>query len=97
MPQGKELETLSEIVDPANIPRKYGGEFDFSFGKPPQLDDELQNLVTWASDARDLPLGPMKWVVNQDGGRDAIAVGTKEAVQRKSLILTVSSQSETSH
>jgi hypothetical protein len=94
VPRGKELETLSEAIDPAHIPRKYGGQHEFEFGMPPELDDELKALVTWVGEekeAKELPLGPMRWVNTVEGGRSAIAVGSEQKVQRKKAVLALGS------
>lgn len=39
------LSTLSESIDPANIPKKYGGQLDWTFGDMPALDPGFTDLI----------------------------------------------------
>ncbi|KAF7536407.1 hypothetical protein G7054_g4546 [Neopestalotiopsis clavispora] len=88
VPQGQELSTLSEIADPSNIPQKYGGQHKFDFGMLPDLDPEILGALKWLKDEngaefKELPMGPMRWIEQQDGTRTAVAVGTVNKEQRK--------------
>jgi hypothetical protein len=92
VPHGKELSILSESIDPANIPHKYGGDFKFSFGMHPELDSELHSNVSWAQQrngqqADGLPQGPMRWVTDEEGSRSAIAVGVENGMNRRYTVL----------
>jgi hypothetical protein len=53
--------TLRKFIDPANIPKKFGGELDFEFGKIPALDPALKDLITWEGSHMDFPHGPLFW------------------------------------
>jgi hypothetical protein len=84
---------LSEMIDPVNIPCKYGGRLDFEFGMLPDLDLQIKDEVDWenrdgAYMAEDLPQGPMRWIRHEDGRRTAIAVGTMKGEQRKAAVMT---------
>jgi hypothetical protein len=80
--------TLKQFIDPANIPKKYGGELDFNWGDYPKLDPILKDVVTWQNGFTDFPPGPMYW---HDKG-DSIeleAVGSEGGVQRSKIVCTV--------
>lgn len=85
---------LSEIADPSDLPEKYGGQFPYDFGMPPDLDTKLKELVTWSSGSdgtfhQDMPLGPIKWTRREDGGRTAIAVGRVDGKPRDVAIMSL--------
>ncbi|CEJ82778.1 hypothetical protein VHEMI02826 [[Torrubiella] hemipterigena] len=92
VPPGQELTLLSEIIDPNNIPTKYGGTHDFSFGMFPDLDDEIKGNMTWLDDdlAKDkrLPVGSMRWI-EKDGQRRVLAVGTENGVARHKEVIAL--------
>lgn len=94
MPAGKEFSALCESYDPADIPRKYGGEFDFDFGMPPSLDPEIKAMLTWLSKEDgekyvDLPMGPMRWRNSGDGKRTAVAVGRVNGIERNCEVMAL--------
>ena len=93
VPAGKELSTLSESYDPIDIPRKYGGNFEYEFGMPPDLDPRIREMITWLPESGatsgGLPIGPMRWINDEEGKRTAIAVGKVSGEQRKSTILAL--------
>jgi hypothetical protein len=80
-----------------NIPRKYGGRFDFEFGMPPDLDSETRDILTWlpsngkadGEKYHDLPMGPMRWRNGEAGKRTAIAVGKVDGKERKVGVMTL--------
>jgi hypothetical protein len=54
---------MTEFIDRDNIPLRYCGNFDYSHGTLPVLDDRLIAALTWAENgAKQLPAGPLKWV-----------------------------------
>ena len=86
--------TLSTFIDPANIPKKYGGELDFTFGSAPLLDPAEKQHITWASpqlenSPRAWPKGPIKWVPGEEGTLIAMAVGSVGGKQRREIIATL--------
>lgn len=94
VPAGKELSTLSESYDPIDIPRKYGGQFDFDFGMPPDFDPEIRDAITWLPSESgksyvELPIGPMRWVNCEDGKRTAVAVGKVDGEKRRVEVLAL--------
>jgi hypothetical protein len=77
--------TLRKFIDPANIPKKFGGELDFEFGKMPALDPTLKDLITWEGSHMDFPHGPLFW---HDRGDyiELEAVGSVDKQERREMI-----------
>ena len=48
--------TLRTFIDPANIPKAYGGELDFEFDDEPNLDEDAKALIG------EVPKGPIVFV-----------------------------------
>lgn len=80
---------LSELIDPASIPKKYGGDFDFEFGMMPKLDEEIQDVVRWGDKEKVLPQGPWRWTNSNDGKKVAILIGTENGQQRREDIFSI--------
>ncbi|KAK9366599.1 CRAL-TRIO domain-containing protein [Lipomyces kononenkoae] len=80
--------TLELFIDPANIPKKYGGELDFEFGQMPILDPGLKDLLRWEGTYKDFPSGPIYW--KDEGDHiEAIAVGSVGSKEREEVICKV--------
>jgi hypothetical protein len=81
-------ETLRSFIDPANIPKKYGGELDFNFGDMPVLDPVLEDVITWKNGNKDFPPGPMYW---EDKGDfiELEARGSVDGRERRETIAAV--------
>ncbi|KAK4612927.1 SEC14 cytosolic factor [Fulvia fulva] len=84
------LSTLEKFVDRANIPKKYGGDLDWSFGDLPNLDDPaLEAALKWKQDVKNekghktFPAGPMKWEYTDEGDLVAVAIGSENGAPRK--------------
>ncbi|KAJ5286374.1 hypothetical protein N7524_001680 [Penicillium chrysogenum] len=82
------LPTLREYIDDANIPANFGGEFQFTHGMLPDLDDNIQQLLNSGS-SKSLPPGPLKWTKDSDGRQTALAVGSKSGSVRNDKIATL--------
>jgi hypothetical protein len=82
------LPTLREDIDDANIPANFGGEFQFTHGMLPDLDDNIQQLLNSGS-SKSLPPGPLKWIKDSDGRQTALAVGSKSGSVRNDKIATL--------
>lgn len=78
--------TLSAHIDPANIPKKYGGTLDYTFGDMAVLDPALLDGFTWAEGVRKLPIGPVMWEEAEDGGMRMVAVGSEGGVRRRLVV-----------
>ena len=84
------LQTLSSSIDPANIPEQFGGKLSFQHGSIPQLDDGISNALNWIMQPKGtLPAGPIKWVLDEQGKRMAVAVGRVDGVPRYQPIATL--------
>ena len=80
--------TLEAFIDPANIPKKYGGQLEFQFGQAPLLDPIIQQVLDWHKPYEDFPPGPLLWE-EQENCVNLIAVGTSEEKQRSAMIATL--------
>ena len=80
--------TLREFIDPANIPKKFGGELDFEFGGMPVLDPAYKDYITWEGTHKDFPDGPLYW---HDRGDfiELEAVGSVNGIDRSEMICTM--------
>ncbi|KAF2202998.1 CRAL/TRIO domain protein [Delitschia confertaspora ATCC 74209] len=84
------LPTLSSTIDLENIPKEYGGTFEFEYGSVPILDMELAEQLEWLADSeRKLPPGPIKWIADEQGSRTAVAVGRINGKPRQQRIATL--------
>ncbi|ORY15906.1 CRAL-TRIO domain-containing protein [Clohesyomyces aquaticus] len=83
--------TLSQYIDPENIPKKYGGNLDFEFGMMPILEPAIDKVLQWENPAlqngkHTLPIGPIKWEESHDGTVKAVAVGSEKGGLRRTTI-----------
>lgn len=81
------LAQLQEYIDIDNIPKKYGGNLEWSFGDMPFLEPEIANSLRWKEDVqehghRTLPIGPIKWQYDSDGDLVAVQTGTQNGAPR---------------
>jgi len=76
--------TLEKYIDPANIPKKYGGQLDFNFGDMPVLEPAIVNALDMKEGCSGLPkqrgeatlpIGPIKWHEGRGKEMEAIGVG----------------------
>jgi hypothetical protein len=77
--------TLRQFIDPANLPKKFGGELDFEFGGMPVLDPAYDEHITWENGYKDFPLGPLYW---HDRGDyiELEAVGSVDGKERREMV-----------
>ncbi|KAK9312629.1 CRAL-TRIO domain-containing protein [Lipomyces starkeyi] len=80
--------TLESYIDPANLPKQYGGELDFEFGQAPVLDPALRDVLKWEGSYTDFPRGPIYWTDKGDH-IEATAVGHAGQNERRDTICTV--------
>ena len=84
--------TLSTFIKVEDIPKKYGGDLDFEYGKMPNLDSEIRQHLSIGStkDAETFFIAsPMRWVDAASGKDDemiALSVGSLDGRQRKEQI-----------
>jgi hypothetical protein len=86
--------TLSQYIDPENIPKKYGGKLDFTWGDMPHLEPEIESAIEWLSPETQkgrntYPIGSMIWEKNADGSMTAVAVGTEKGQSRHRPIFRI--------
>lgn len=62
---------LESFIDPKNIPKKYGGELDFTWGQLPVNDPSWDGVVEWDNGYTSFPSGPLLW--EDVDGEDKIA------------------------
>jgi hypothetical protein len=82
VPSADVLASLSETIDIGSIPGRYGGRLKSQHGMTPELNDALKGLLG----INTLPTGPLKWVVDSNGVRTAVAVGSRNGVERRSSV-----------
>ncbi|CAK1359505.1 unnamed protein product [Cercospora beticola] len=85
------LSELSKVIDVENIPKKYGGKLDWSFGDMPYLGPNVTESLRWKevieeNGHKTLPTGPIKWEYDEDGDLVAIAIGTEAGNPRRRII-----------
>lgn len=78
----KNLARLSEMIDPADLPKCYGGQLDWNFGELPNLDPKIEQA--FGLDKARWPIGPIKME-----GDQLVARGTsKDGKHRHEVIGT---------
>ncbi|KAL2808897.1 CRAL-TRIO domain-containing protein [Aspergillus granulosus] len=75
------LATLSKYIEPENIPRRFGGKFDWDHGMPLDIDAEIRGALTWRGEHK-LPQGPIKWLMDERARIVAVAVGSIDGTAR---------------
>lgn len=87
------LPVLTSFIDPSNIPTKYGGTLDFSWGDAPNLDPVIRDAADWEGAAKEnpaFPRGPAYWRPIDGGKRvECVAVGSVGKVERCVRVCTL--------
>lgn len=83
-------------MDPASIPKKYGGTLDFEWGMMPVLEPEIEAAIQWEhpeiqNGQKTLPIGPIMWEEGENGAIKAVAVGSENGAPRRRTIFTIPS------
>ncbi|KAF2459326.1 CRAL-TRIO domain-containing protein [Lineolata rhizophorae] len=88
--------TLQQYIDPANIPKKYGGELDFEFGMMPVLEPDIAAALQWQNPSQQngintIPTGPVKWEMDAATGQmQAVACGSgADGALRHTVVATL--------
>ena len=90
--------TLEQYIDPANIPKKYGGKLHWEWGSLPNLDPAIENALTWKHPVKSehgqnvFPPGSVKWMETPEGDMVALAVGSERGRQRNQEVAVLHSQ-----
>ena len=88
VPQGEVLPTLLSTINVEDVPVQLGGNFKFQHGLSPHLDEATARAVSLEDGAK-LPLGPIKWVVNEEGEKSLTAVGTVTGCPRNIEVASI--------
>lgn len=74
------LATLKEHMEIDSIPKRWGGELEWSHGMLPDLEWRVKEKLGW-SETQNLPVGPLKW---RDEGNELAAclTGCENGVRR---------------
>ncbi|KAK7417591.1 hypothetical protein QQZ08_011572 [Neonectria magnoliae] len=81
---------LESFIDPRNIPKKYGGQLDYTFGQLGIPDPTWEGVVAFENGYTAFPSGPLLWQDIDDGKRMAcVALGSKAGVPRNERVCTV--------
>lgn len=91
------LPTLSDFMEIQDIPKKYGGQLDYTFGQMPNLAaGGMGEMVEWAEGMEKgmLPAGPIKWERAENGDMVMVNVGSVGGVEKRDVIGTVKRQWE---
>ena len=82
--------TLEGFIEPRNIPKKYGGELDFAFGRPPVPDSSWEGVISWEKGYSIFPTGPLLWEEIDGGKRLAcVSYGTEGGEKRTERVCTL--------
>lgn len=82
--------TLRAYIDPANIPKAYGGQLDFEWPDLPAMDPKFREVAIFENGFTDFPVGPLYWRPMAGGDRmECIAVGSVNHVRRAQRVCTM--------
>ncbi|TQW12126.1 Cellular retinaldehyde-binding protein [Cordyceps javanica] len=83
---------LEEVVEKGNIPKKYGGDLDYTFGQAPVLDSAVKDTVRWNGDHSNFPLEPLVWepVEGSTAQVACLRVGRQDGNPVKETVCTIS-------
>ncbi|UNI16832.1 hypothetical protein JDV02_003230 [Purpureocillium takamizusanense] len=82
--------TLEAFIEPANIPKRYGGELDYEFGQLGVPDPGWEGVVRWEEGFDRFPTGPLLWEdVDGDERLACVAYGTEDGQPRRKRVCTV--------
>jgi hypothetical protein len=94
LPTADMISLLSERIEPINLPVQFGGQFAYEHGMTPDLDDGIDQCLIWLG-PRKLSPGPIKWIVDENGLRKAIAVGSIDGKPRYVEVATLAGSKRT--
>ncbi|EJP63487.1 CRAL/TRIO domain-containing protein [Beauveria bassiana ARSEF 2860] len=85
------LPTLESFIEKRNIPKKYGGDLDYSFGQLSIPDPAWDGVVAWDNGYSSFPTGPMIWedVEGQPERLQCVAVGYQNGKPRRERVCTI--------
>lgn len=88
---GEVFSTLSQYMEVENIPKKYGGQLDFSFGDMPAVDPAIEAAIKWRAGPVDgvgsrIPIGPIRWERGEKDEMMGFAVGSTNETPRREVL-----------
>lgn len=81
--------TLSQFIDLENIPKQFGGSFEFEHGMLPNVELRIQEVLDGVLPAGCSLAGPFKWVVDEAGKRSVVPLGTVKGARRDKAVQKV--------
>ncbi|KAL6697221.1 CRAL-TRIO domain-containing protein [Trichoderma pleuroticola] len=82
--------TLEAFIEPRNIPKKYGGELDYTFGQLGNPDPAWDGVIRWEKGYNSFPSGPLLW--EDVPGEDRLAcvrLGAENGKAKREVICTL--------
>ncbi|KAF3057659.1 SEC14 cytosolic factor [Trichoderma lentiforme] len=82
--------TLEAFIEPRNIPKKYGGELDYSFGQLGIPDPAWDGVIRWEKGYNSFPSGPLLW--EDVPGEDRLAcvrLGAENGKTKREIICSL--------
>ncbi|KAI8243160.1 hypothetical protein K4K57_009862 [Colletotrichum sp. SAR 10_99] len=84
------LPTLEQFIEPRNIPKKYGGQLEFSWGDQPTVDPAWEGVVRWENGHKAFTGRPAVWRETTDGTRvECFGIGCVNGKEQEELIASV--------
>ncbi|KAL7800284.1 CRAL-TRIO domain-containing protein [Trichoderma ceciliae] len=82
--------TLEAFIDPRNIPSKYGGELDYTFGQLGIPDPAWDGVIRWENGHITFPSGPLLWEdVPGEERLACVRLGTDKGKPKREVICTL--------
>ncbi|KAH6605417.1 cellular retinaldehyde-binding triple function [Trichoderma cornu-damae] len=82
--------TLEAFIHPRNIPKKYGGELDYSFGQLGVPDPAWDGVVRWETGCSSFPSGPLLWEdVPGEERLVCVRLGAEDGKTKRQVICTM--------
>ncbi|KAL7941554.1 CRAL-TRIO domain-containing protein [Trichoderma barbatum] len=82
--------TLEAFIDPRNIPKKYGGELDYTFGQLGIPDPAWDGVIRWEKGYNSFPSGPLLWEdVPGEERLACVRLGAENGKTKKETICTL--------
>lgn len=83
VPASQATATLTEFIEPENIPKRFGGQLDWEMGMHPILDKEAKSMVgRWADEWVE---GPIRYISRPEGDV-LMAVGSVDGELRREVL-----------
>lgn len=82
--------TLEAFIDPKNIPKKYGGELDYTFGQLGIPDPAWDGVIRWEKGYSSFPSGPLLWEeVPEEDRLACVRLGAENGKAKREIICSL--------